>query len=169
MNAGMPQEDFCGVRNTSFVAGEQINFNVFYAVAGLYVNAGSATFSNSLLRLNGRPVYHIVGLGATHPSYDWIYKVRDRYESFVDTATMQPLKFIRNVQEGDHKEYDNVTFNRTANTATSNKGTFKVPACVQDVLSSIYYARNINFNKYKPGDRTSTNTNPATAYHFPCF
>lgn len=153
MNAGVPQDDFCGVRNTSFKAGEHINFNVFYAVAGLYVNAGTATFTNTLERLNGRPVYHIVGLGTTHPSYDWIYKVRDKYESFIDTATMQPLKFIRNVQEGDHKEYDNVTFNRTANTAISSKGVFKVPACVQDVLSSIYYARNINFNKYKPGDR----------------
>ena len=30
---------------------------------------------------------------------------------------------------------------------------FKVPGCVQDVLSSIYYARNIDFNKYKAGDR----------------
>ncbi|MEN9458194.1 MAG: hypothetical protein RL135_768, partial [Bacteroidota bacterium] len=33
------------------------------------------------------------------------------------------------------------------------KGTVKVPNCVQDVLSAIYYARNIDFQKYKPEDR----------------
>ncbi len=30
---------------------------------------------------------------------------------------------------------------------------FKVPPCVQDVLSAIYYSRNIDFDKYKPGDK----------------
>ena len=25
--------------------------------------------------------------------------------------------------------------------------------CVQDVVSAVYYARNIDFNKYKPGDK----------------
>ena len=28
-----------------------------------------------------------------------------------------------------------------------------MPNCVQDVLSSIYYARNIDFNKYKVNDK----------------
>jgi hypothetical protein len=30
---------------------------------------------------------------------------------------------------------------------------FAVPNCIQDVLSSIYYARNINFDKYKVEDK----------------
>ncbi|HYJ64419.1 MAG TPA: DUF3108 domain-containing protein, partial [Parafilimonas sp.] len=33
------------------------------------------------------------------------------------------------------------------------KGDFKVPNCIQDVLSSIYYARNIDFSKYKVDDK----------------
>lgn len=83
--------------------------------------------------------------------------VNDRYETYIDTATMQPLKFIRNVQEGKHKDYENVTFNRAAGTAVTNKGVYKVPPCVQDVVSSLYYARNINFNRYRPGDRITFN------------
>src|SRR5205823_11001076 len=38
-------------------------------------------------------------------------------------------------------------------TAITTGGVYKVPQCVQDVVSSMYYARNINFNKYNPGDR----------------
>ena len=66
---------------------------------------------------------------------------------------MLPLKFIRNVDEGGYKIYNNVTFNQSTGTAVSTKGVFKTPNCIQDVISAIYYARNINFNSYKPGDK----------------
>ena len=153
LKAGVPDDDFCNTHNTAYQAGEQLTFTVYYAVAGIYVNAGTAIFSNTLERVNGRPVYHITGDGKTNSSYDWIYTVRDKYESYVDTATMMPLKFVRNVHEGDHKQYENITFNRTINTAVTSKGVYKVPSCVQDVLSAMYYARNINFSRYKSGDR----------------
>ncbi|MCU7547515.1 DUF3108 domain-containing protein [Chitinophagaceae bacterium LB-8] len=154
MQAAAPLNDnFCGVRNKAFKAGEQIYYTVYYSVAGLYVNAGTAVFSATLERLNGNPVYHLKGEGRTNPSYDWIYKVRDLYESYIDTASLQPLKFIRDVNEGGYKKFETITFNHNANTAVTNKGVFKVPDCVQDVLSAIYYARNINFNKYKAGDK----------------
>ncbi|MEI6948000.1 DUF3108 domain-containing protein [Paraflavisolibacter sp. H34] len=148
-----PQEEFCGIHNTAFSAGEQLTYTVYYNVAGAFINAGTATFNNALEKLGGKTVYHMVAEGKTNPSYDWIFKVRDRYESYIDTGSMQPLKFIRNVDEGGYKKYENITFNRSASTAVTNNGVFKVPGCVQDVVSSMYYARNINFNKYKAGDR----------------
>jgi Protein of unknown function (DUF3108) len=148
-----PPDEFCGMRNVAYQAGEQINYTVYYAVAGVFVNAGNASFTNTLERINNTPVYHITGEGKTNPNYDWIYKVRDKYETFIDTATMKPLKFLRNVNEGGYKKYENITFNRQANTAVTTTGVFKVPECVQDVVSSIYYARNIDFDKYKVNDR----------------
>ena len=150
-------DDFCGTRNTSFLSGEIISYIVYYNVAGLYVNAGNATFATNLERLSNKPVYHVTGTGETNSKYDWIFKVRDKYESYFDTATLQPYKFIRNVNEGDYKKYENITFNQAANTAITQSGVYKVPTCVQDVLSSIYYARSIDFNKYKPGDRIPFN------------
>lgn len=146
-------DEFCGIHNRAFQDGENISFNVFYSVVGLYINAGSANFTVTQEHLNNHPVYHVVGVGSSNPSYDWIFKVRDRYESFIDTATLQPLKFIRNVSEGGFKKYENVTFNKQTATAVATDGVFKVPACVQDVLSSIYYARNIDFTKYQPEDK----------------
>ena len=148
-----PDDEFCGIKNTAFQAGEEISYTVYYAVAGIYIDAGNATFTNVLEKMNNKPVYHISGVGKTNPSYDWIYKVRDKYETFIDTATMQPLKFLRNVNEGGYKKYENVTFNRNANTAVTTEGVFKVPDCIQDVLSAISYARNIDFSKYKPNDK----------------
>lgn len=150
LNAG---DDFCGMRNTSFQSGESLTFKVFYTL-GIYVPAGEATFNVSLERMNNRPVYHIVGDGKTFSFYDSFFKVRDRYESFIDTANLQPLKFVRNVYEGGYKKYENVIFNQTTNVATSSEGAvIKVPNCIQDVMSALYYARNINFNNYKIDDK----------------
>ena len=146
-------DDFCGTRNTAFIPNEVLTFNVFYSVMGLYINAGTATFTTSLERFNNRPVYHVIGEGHSNSKYDWIFKVRDRYETYFDTANLKPLKFIRNVDEGGYKKLENVTFNQQNNTATTLSGVFKVPNCVQDVLSSIYYARNIDFNKYNVNDK----------------
>lgn len=146
-------QNFCGITNTAFIPGESITYNVFYSVAGIYVNAGTADFTVNLTRLDNRPVYHVMGRGRTNSGYDWIFKVRDQYESFIDTATFQPLKFIRNIDEGGYKKYENVRFNQKTNTAVTSEGTFKIPDCVQDVISAIYYARNIDFTKYKAGDK----------------
>ncbi len=149
LNAG---DDFCNTKNSAFNTGEYLNYRVYYTL-GVYVAAGEANFNVTLERLNNKPVYHVVGDGRTYSFYDNFFKVRDRYESYIDTSNLQPLKFIRNVNEGSYKKYENVTFNKSANTAITNAGVFKVPACVQDVISAIYFARNIDFNKYKPNDR----------------
>lgn len=148
-----PPDTFCGIQNIAFKVDEEVSFTVYYAVAGIYVNAGTATFTSKLETLNNRPVFHITGEGKTNSSYDWIYKVRDKYETYIDTVTMQPLKFVRNVNEGGYKKYQNITFNKTANTAIATDGVFKVPACVQDVVSAMYYARNIDWSKLQPEDK----------------
>ncbi len=145
--------DTCNARNTAFKATEEVRMKVFYSSMGMYVGAGEAVFTSTLERFNGKPVYHFTGTGTTYSFFDNFFKVRDKYESYVDTATLLPYKFVRNVDEGGYKKYNNVTFNQSANTAVSTNGVFKVTDCIQDVVSSVYYARNINFDKYKVNDK----------------
>jgi hypothetical protein len=152
-NASKTNGDFCGIKNTSFQSGEVVKMTVFYSTMGAYIGAGEATFTTILERFNGKPVYHAVGVGVTYPFFDNFFKVTDRYESYIDTATMLPCKFIRDVNEGGFKIFNSVTFNQTANTAVSTNGTYKITNCMQDVVSAVYYTRNIDFDKYKPGDK----------------
>ena len=147
------KNDFCGIKNSAYKEGEVITFKVFYSTLGAYIGAGEATFTTTLERFNGKTVYHHVGEGKTFSFFDNFFKVRDKYESYVDTATLLPYKFVRNIEEGSYKKYNNVTFNQEANTAASTKGVFSITDCMQDVMSSCYYARNIDFNKYKIDDK----------------
>ncbi len=145
--------DFCGISNYCFGPGEVVKFKIFYNVIGLYVDAGNASFSVESTKLNNKPVYHVTGLGSSNPSYDWIFKVRDKYETFIDTATLKPYKFLRHVEEGKYRKNEAVIFNHNEKKAISTRGTFPINECMQDVLSSIYYARNIDFSKYNFGDK----------------
>jgi len=151
------QNDFCSTRNTSFQDGEDLVFRAYYNMGLMGLTAGTAELSITSGEVNGHKAYHIIADGKTSKSYEWFYKVRDRYETYIDKETMMPLHFIRNVNEGGFKINNDVYFNHAKEQAISTGKTFKIPKCTQDVLSAIYYARNIDYNKYKPGDKIPFN------------
>src|SRR5258708_23995760 len=65
------------------------------------------------------------------------------------------MKFIRNINEGGYKTYENVTVVKDTNPAVTTEGDYTVRSCIQDVLSAICYARNIEWSKLNPGDKVS--------------
>ena len=140
-------------KNTSFQEGEKLSFRVYYNASFIWINSGNADFEVESKEMNGRDVFHITGNGNTAKSFEWFYKVRDKYETFVDKETMLPVRFLRNVNEGGMKFTNDVIFNQSRQQAISEKKVYTIPKSTQDVLSAIYYARNINYNKYKEGDK----------------
>lgn len=147
------QNNFCGIQNRVLKDGEEITYKVYYNLSALWVGAGEAVFTTKATNYQNKKAYHIVGVGKTYKSYDWIFRVRDRYETYIDRETLMPLRFLRDVDEGGYKFKNDVRFDRSKNVAYSNNKSFKTPTCVQDVLSTIYYARNIDYSKYKIGDK----------------
>jgi len=146
------QNDFCNGKNTSFKDNEKLMFRVYYNVSFVWINAGNVQFTTTPEEMNGRKVYHVTGDGKTAKSYVF-YKVNDKYETYIDKETLLPLRFVRNVSEGGFKFKQDVSFNHKKLQAVSDKKTYPIPKCTQDVLSAIYFARNINYNSYKPGDK----------------
>lgn len=145
------QSNFCGIENKVLQDGEKITFKVFYNLSAIWIGAGEAEFTTTEKKHKGKDAYHIVGTGRTYKSYDWIFRVRDRYESYIDKETLMPLRFLRDVDEGGYKFTNDVRFDRSRNVAYSSGKEFKTPQCVQDVLSAVYYARNIDYSKYAVG------------------
>ena len=151
------QNDFCNVRNTSFTAAEKLTFKVYYNMSFVWITAGIASFSTRSEDMDNHKVFHITGDGKTVKSYDWIFKVRDRYETYIDKETMLPLRFVRTVDEGGFKINQDVIFDHKKGVAESDKKSYIIPKCTQDVLSAIYFARNIDYSKFKPGDKIPFN------------
>jgi len=151
----------CIVTNHTFKAGEQCTYQIYYNWGLLWVQAGEAVFSADLAKVNNRTVYHFTGYGATYSKYDWFYRVRDKYESFADTATLKPLRFAREVQEASTIYFDDYVFNQRKNKVYSSFRKYSESAkldsvsitqCTNDVMTAIFYARCLDFTKFKAKD-----------------
>ena len=141
--------------NEAFKNGEKLKFRIHYGI----VDAGEATLEidKDYTKLGGRDCYHVVGNGRTVGAFDWFFKVRDRYESIIDKQALIPWMFVRRVNEGGYIINQNVTFNHYTDSATSEKKTIAIPDFTQDLISALYYARNIDFSKAKEGDEFPIN------------
>lgn len=151
----------CSVVNQSFKAGELFTYKINYNWGAIWVSAGEASFGVESKLINGRGVYHFIGQGSTYPKYDFIYKVRDKYESYADTATLKPLRFIREASEGGNYTFDDYVFNSSRTKVYTNSrrnkkaGKFDsiaITSCTNDVMTAIFYTRCMDFDKYKAKD-----------------
>jgi hypothetical protein len=154
-------QNSCEVNNQAFKASEQLDYKIYYNWGVIWMAAGETGFNTSVVNQNGRYAYHFVGVGATYPKYDWFYKVRDKYESYADTMTLKPLRFIREGHEGSSYTFDDYIFNQSKNKVyTAEKrnkkntklDSIKITSCTNDVLTAVFYARCLDFSKYKSND-----------------
>ena len=74
------------VRNESFSTGEILKYKVHYGP----ITAAEATIdvSKQLHTINGRPSYRATVYGRTSSSFDLFIKVRDTWQSYIDTAAI---------------------------------------------------------------------------------
>lgn len=138
------------IENKAFRPGEKLKFRIHYG----FIDAGVATMEvkSEMTNVGGRPCYHIVGTGETVGAFDWFFKVRDRYESIVDSQSIIPWLFFRRVNEGGYIINQNVSFNHYTDSAKSEKKTISIPEYTQDLVSGFYYSRTFDATNVKPGD-----------------
>jgi len=128
----------CDIENGVFDAGEEIVYKIYYNWNFVWLAAGEVTFRV----YDEGDEFHISARGRTYSSYEWFFKVRDNYDSYIDKNNLLPRVSIRDVHEGKYNRYDKVNFNQNANTAISLQGksreeanpkSFNVDGCMHDV------------------------------------
>lgn len=144
------------VTNNSFKRGESLTYKIHYGT----VNAGEAilSVSNDNKLISNRPTLHVIGTGQSKGAFDFFYKVRDRYESYMDEEALMPWLFIRNVDEGGFKIKQNQVYDHNGGKVNSNGKSMTVPKYIQDMLSAFYYARTLDFKNAKKGDTYAVQT-----------
>jgi hypothetical protein len=94
-----------------------------------------------ITNLNDKPSFHVIGKGKTAPFFDWFFKVRDVYETFIDTSTLLPIEFNRAVNEGGYLINQQYRFSHKDSTVLTQDSSFFIPTNAQDMLSALFYAR----------------------------
>jgi hypothetical protein len=139
------------IKNEAFKRGEELSFRMRYG----FIDAGIATLSitDEEREIGGRKTYHVVGLGTSKGTFDFFYKVRDRYETYVDEKAIVPWVFVRRVSEGGYTIHEDYIFNHfLQKVSTGNGNVYDIQPNMQDMLSAFYYARTMDLSNAKPGD-----------------
>jgi hypothetical protein len=135
----------------AFKVGEQLNYKLKY---GFFTAAEAhLKVEESDIKFGGRPAYHIIADGNTAGTFDVFYKVRNRYESFIDKETLLPFLYIENRHEGSWNHTDKVTFDHKGGEIVANKGTYPFKGKVFDFPSAYYFARCLDVTKMHIGER----------------
>jgi hypothetical protein len=135
----------------SFKAGEQLSYKLKY---GFFTAAeADIKVSESDKKFDGHPAFHIVADSKTAGTFDIFYKVRNRYETYVDEKNLEPYFYTENRKESNYKHTDNVTFDHNTDKITAAKGIFPMKGKTFDFLSAYYFARSIDISKIHIGDK----------------
>ena len=135
--------------NTAFKAGEILSYRLHYGV----IDAGVAILEvkPELQDFGGHQVYYIEGEGHTNKTFDLFFKVRDVYCTYIDKDALVPWYFKRRVNEGGFIFSQDYLFNHYIKKVdiVGEKQQYDTQEGVQDMLSSFYYARNLDFTDAK--------------------
>lgn len=140
------------VENQAFKKGEKITYSIHFG----FIRAGSATMEvQNETTLNGRSCYHIRTTARSAAAFNFIYKVEDVVDSFIDKEGLFSWKFDKRLREGGYKadmlvnyypqdSLADVTFIRYKDRMKvykQQKYSVKTPPFALDILASLYYTR----------------------------
>lgn len=144
----------CNSKNESFKDGEHVVYKIYYNWNFVWVSAGEVDF-----RVKETPdTYIIEATGKTYASYELFFKVNDHYKTIIRKKDLLPIFFERNIEEGGYRFYNKIEFNQEKGYAWSYSGKtketvvareYKLDNCMHDMLSTVYFLRNMSFSVLK--------------------
>ena len=127
--------------NLPYKLGEYSEFTISFGP----IDVGYADLEIVEMRkIGNKNTFHIIGKGKTSLFFDWFFKVRDFYETYIDTSTLLPLKFIREINEGGYYINQKYKFFHNDSIVQTQDSVFNIPLNTQDMLSALFYARTFN-------------------------
>jgi len=137
------------VSHSAFTYGENLKYRVHFG----WINAATIDIKvdDTPVLISDRPTFHITAKGRTNSSFDWMYRVRDHFETYLDTQSVAPLKYFKSVRENKYKDKDLVFYDHGKQFLKGHKKDMTAPEYVQDLVSGMYYARTLDFDNAEVG------------------
>jgi len=143
------KEEFRYIENKAFIEGEKLTFDLNYG----FVTAGIAVMEiPRIKKISGRNAYHINFEVNSVPSFDMFYKVRDRYESYLDVEGLFPWRFEQHIREGGYTRDFSAFFDQRKGKAKTTEGEYEIPPYVNDIISAFYFARTLDYSSMQVND-----------------
>jgi hypothetical protein len=143
------------VSNQAFQTGEVLKFKLYYdawLTGKVVAGYGMTEVKESPIDFYGRKAWHLDAEGNSTGLFDFFFKVRDRFDSYIDKEALIPHMFVRRTREGGYKKDDDYNFNQYQQRVITRKDTFNIPPFTHDIISAFYYARTLDLTGLQVGD-----------------
>ncbi len=137
--------------------GEKLTYKVaFHSGLTGNIKGGEASIqvAPNIKIINGVPTNHASMQFGTTGFIEKLFRVDNRYESFMDVNTGTPHLFKQKIVENKYTRNDSVVFdhkNKLAKNISRNEST-KIKNNTYDFVSMIFYVRSMDVSKLKKGD-----------------
>ena len=147
-------------QNKAVRSGEKFVYAASYNMSGLMTQLAQVTMATETIKTSKNTLLHLSCEAATFSKWDTFFKIRDTYESYVNTVTLKSSLYKRNILEGQYTKKEKYIFKnggRIIESTVSKKGkpetkkTFAVSGSTQDAIATLYQLRNVDFSQFKSG------------------
>ncbi len=142
--------DLRTMNQSAFALGERLVFDVGYS----FIVAGEAVMSIPRIdTIAGRAAYQILFTVNSTPTFSWIFKVEDRYETMLDKNGLFPWRFSQRIREGSYSRDFEAEFDQRNRVARAGGKEYPIPPYVHDIVSAFYFARTLDYSTFRPGQK----------------
>ncbi|MCX7703277.1 MAG: DUF3108 domain-containing protein [Planctomycetota bacterium] len=144
-----------------FVLGENLTYSITWK--GIYAGKATISIDSELATFKKRPCYVFRSSTRSSDMLSTFYEVNSTATTLIDKETLSPLKFTKNIREGNHRAYQLIYFypeekkiafyKKKGDRYVLRKEFTDVGDKVQDVLSALAYLRTLLLKNV--GDKSS--------------
>lgn len=154
----------CTLSNNAFQAGESLQYDLYFKYGLLFTKAGWATLTTKDATYSGNNVYRTDLITASTGVARKAFELNDTLTSYI-SKQMTPLAYFKRAHEGGdftdeqlYYSYSNNKVNISTRRVKDGRERFNksmsVDQCTYDMMSVIFFARELNYSSMKKGDKT---------------
>ena len=137
---------------SGFIVGEELVYCVYWG----FIPVGKTRIVSRWIEEDGRRLLAIRYRTRSNRFIAAIYPVDDLIESIVDPETFLPVRFVKKLKEGRHRNDEITTFDyekgeaRWEDRIKDRSKTYPIDEDTRDIVSFMYFMRS---DRFKPGDK----------------
>lgn len=152
-------------QKSPFKDGEKLVYTASYKMSGFLTDIAQVTMETSEVKTSSNTLFHFKCRASTFRKYDFFFKIRDVYESYVNKFSLLPALYKRDIHEGSYKKKMKYVYNQKKkiikSEQTKRRGdgsdwvvnkSFGFSNGAMDVISTLYNVRNLPIENASVGD-----------------
>ena len=152
----------CGIENTAFQSGEELDFDLYFNWKFIWVKVGTASMDTNFTKFEGKDAWKSYLITRGNSKLDKFFMMRDTLLSYCN-PDLSPLYFRKGALEGDRYYVDEIWYSYPHGYSQLKKHridadgeqhwkTSTYNACIYDMMSIFLRARNFDAAKIKKGE-----------------